>query len=145
MVARDTRRPPLPAASQPRVGDSLLQRALDALYVPLREVLTFLEPYVRQEVWTDLTFFSTWASSTSGYEVGSYRKDPWGRVWLRGTISRSGGGVTTIATLPEGYRPALSRTFGLITVYSDGLVAYTGAAGAVTASLDGVSFDTEGA
>ena len=153
MVARDNRRPPLPEASQPRAGDSTTQRAFDSLFVPLRAVLKFLEPYVRQDDWTELTFGSTWGHTGDPYERGSFRKDPWGRVRLEGVVTRSAGALTTIATLPQGFRPAKSLVFPVwttggfssIVVTSGGVVTYNGAAGGLSVSLSSVCFDTRSA
>lgn len=153
MVARDNRRPPLPAASQPRAGDSTTQRAFDSLFVPLRAVLKFLEPYVRQDDWTELTFQSTWGHTGDPYERGSFRKDPWGRVRLEGVVTRSAGALTPIAILPVGFRPARSHVLGVwtnggfssVVISSAGLVSYNGAAGGVSLSLSGISFDTRSA
>lgn len=153
MVARDNRRPPLPEASQPRAGDSTTQRAFDSLFVPLRAVLKFLEPYVRQDDWTELTFGSTWGHTGDPYERGSFRKDPWGRVRLEGVVTRSAGALTTIATLPQGYRPARRHVllvwtnagYASVIVSSGGVVGYNGAAGGVSISLSGVCFDTRSA
>ena len=47
----------------------------------------------------------SWASYDDSGEVGYYR-DPAGRVYLQGYITRCGNAPTTMLTLPPGYRPA---------------------------------------
>jgi len=49
----------------------------------------------------------SWASYDDSGEVGYYR-DPAGRVYLQGYITRCGNAPTTMLTLPPGYRPAQS-------------------------------------
>lgn len=47
----------------------------------------------------------SWASTDDAGVTGYYR-DPAGRVYLQGYISRCGNAPTTMLTLPPGYRPA---------------------------------------
>ena len=149
-MARSNRDRPLPDAAQPRVESPTTQRAFDLLFVPLREVIRFLQPYVQREKWEELTFNSTWGHTGSPYELGSFRRDPWGRVSLEGVVTRSAGALTPIAVLPQGYRPLKSHVFGLwttggfssIVIDSTGLISYNGAAGGLSLCLSGISFDT---
>lgn len=61
-----------------------------------------------QEDWIAPTLINSWAIS-SGITVG-YRKDDFGRVYLKGGL---GGGTsgTTAFVLPVGYRPAQTRYY----------------------------------
>ena len=147
-MSRLDRNRPLPEVRQPRVTDSLVQRALDGLFEPLRSVVEFLQPFVQPEKWKAITYQSTWSDSVPV----NYRKDPLGRVWLRGSALRSGGALGNVTVLPLSYRPTATRLFhcpitggtsALVQVQSDGVVLYSGAAGAVIVNLDPVSFDTE--
>lgn len=130
------RNPPLPSASQPRVSDSTTQRAFDLLFVPLREVLKFLQPYVQQEKWKPLPVESGVTNFDATYALAQYRKNPFGRVEVRGEVVISGahGATHTIAVLPEGYRPRRNQTFvvadasgggtGLVQVAPDGQILH---------------------
>lgn len=147
------RNAPLPQAAQPRVTDSNVQRAFDLLFVPLREVVRFLQPWVQAEKWRALTFNTGWRNySPIGAGVwasGLFRKDPTGRVFMQGLIERYSGASTLIATLPETHKPARQHLFcvytntgvGRIDVMPDGSV-YLLAGGTLFISLDGISFDT---
>lgn len=57
--------------------------------------------------WTGFAYSNSWADFGNGFTAGQYRKDNWGQVYIRGTLSegtKTAG--TTIITLPAGYRPA---------------------------------------
>lgn len=89
-----------------------------------------------------------WAGAgglSNGWSAGavspSYRRDALGRVLLRGSVS---GGSGAAFTLPVGYRPSSTRTFGVhsaatVTITSAGVVTPAGS-GAV--HFDAISFDT---
>lgn len=152
-MARTNRNQPLPQAAQPRVNDSTAQRAFDLLFVPLREVVRFLQPYVQPEKWKPLPYVNGWQDipgTGSVYMRGAYRKDPLGRVWLRGVVRRVSGAATEIAELPDGYRPSrgclfvvISSTLCRVGVSPEGMVVVeAGGDPANFISLDGVSFDT---
>jgi hypothetical protein len=49
-------------------------------------------------------FLGTWAAFGSVYQVPQFRKDPLGKVWIRGLV-KAGALATAIFTLPVGYRP----------------------------------------
>jgi hypothetical protein len=93
---------------------------------------------------------TNWTFTGSPYELGAYRKDPWGVVHLEGIVSRSAGALTPIFVLPQGYRPLKSHVFGLwttagfssVVIDSTGLVTYNGAAGGLSLCLSGIHFDT---
>lgn len=106
------RNQPLPSASQPRVSDSNVQRAFDLLFVPLREVVRFLQPFVQPEKWKPLPLDSSVSNIASDYVQAQYRKNPLGEVEVRGEVTISGahGGTHVIGTLPAGYRPRLNQT-----------------------------------
>lgn len=153
-MPRNSANRPLPEAAQPRVNDSTAQRAFDLLFIPLREVVRFLQPWVAPEKWTPLTLQTTWANYgvPNSFQLAAYRKSPAGRVHLRGLVQRSGGAGTTIAVLPVGYRPRLSCIFyqydsagGVrVDVNAAGGIVYFGGAGAVDVSLEGIEFDAAG-
>lgn len=114
----------------------------------LRAIVKFLLPYVQKEDWIAVTYQSTWSDSTPVV----YRRNPDGRVFFRGAAARSGGALGNICVLPAGYRPPTLRqlhcsitggTSALVQVQTDGVVLYSGGAGAVTVSLDSISFETE--
>ena len=74
----------------------------------------------------------SWASYDDSGEVGYYR-DPAGRVYLQGYITRCGNAPTTMLTLPPGYRPAQAvevfsipnlkpNTQATLRIQSDGIV-----------------------
>lgn len=156
MVARLNRERPLPSPSEPRVTDGALQRALSGLYVALKEVVTFLQPYVQPQPWRKAELTSDWADIANSPLVSqmSYRKDPLGRVHLRGVAKQTGApGSSVIFQLPEGYRPPKQPSFvvdsnlgaAFVGIYVDGRVEYQGVGGTPSTylSLDGISFDTE--
>lgn len=146
------RNQPLPSASQPRVSDSNAQRAFDLLFVPLREVLKFLQPYVQPEKWKPLPLDSSVTNYDATYAQAQYRKNPFGRVEVRGEVVISGahGGTHTIAILPRGYRPTRNQVFvvgdasgggtGLVQVTPDGLILHL--AGSHTQVSIEFTFDT---
>lgn len=148
MVSRLDRNRPLPEPTPPRVDDPLLQRVLTTLFTSLRDVVQYLQPFVQSERWQGVTYRSTWSDSVP---MG-FRKDPLGRVFLRGAAARSGGALGEVTVLPVNYRPSALRQFhcpitggtsALVQVQTDGVVLYSGAAGAVTVVMDPISFDTE--
>lgn len=152
-MPRQNRNTPLPEAAHARVGDPLVQRAIDAIATSLIAVIKYLQPFVQQEKWKPLNYVSAsnWADyADPALQVAQYRKTPLGRVELRGIVARSAGVVVTIAVLPVGYRPAKRKLFpvvgsagaGLISIYASGVVEYT-SGGTTYLSLEGVTFDTE--
>jgi hypothetical protein len=151
MTARDNRDRPLPEGQRPRVQDATIQRALDALATPVIAIVKFLQPFVQAQKWQPLTFSTGWSQySDPDLSRAGYRKNPLGRVELRGTVARTSGSTTTIAVLPVGYRPAHRTLFpaagssgaGVVSVYSTGVVEYT-SGGVTYFSLEGITFDTE--
>lgn len=101
-------------------------------------------------------FQNSWTNFGSGYAVAGFRKDPQGRVYLRGMIKS--GSVNAVAfTLPAGYRPpatlyvtasvSISPTVYPCNLYIEpnGQVGiYPGTTGTPSwVSLDGAFFDTE--
>lgn len=124
-----TRNAPLPQAAQPRVSDTIAQRAFDLLFVPLREVVRFLQPFAQAEKWKPLAVKSGVSDYASDYARMEYRKDPLGMVQVRGeaVISGAHGASHVIAVLPEGYRPTRNQVFvvGDTSGSSTGLVQVT--------------------
>jgi hypothetical protein len=94
-------------------------------------------------------FQNGWGNQ-AGYDAVAFRKDPFGRVWIRGAVSGGATG-TTIFTLPAGYRPVAADyhvTLGdsgaagnYIYISTAGLVQGTRAGG--TLYLPTITFDTD--
>lgn len=95
-------------------------------------------------------FLNSWVNYGPGYDVVGFRKDPFGRVHLRGLLK---GGTTgnPVFTLPVGYRPPAQSYFvtdnagvhARVVVNTVGTVTVDiGPAGNNT-SLETVSFDTD--
>jgi hypothetical protein len=93
---------------------------------------------------------NSWVTNVTAAFPMQFRKDPFGRVQIRGTVSGGASG-TTIFTLPPGYRPPIA---GYLPVIGDSLAAGNGLyispdgtvmgirAGAVLYILN-VEFDTD--
>lgn len=96
-------------------------------------------------------FQNGWLNFGGTFDTAGYRKDPLGRVHLKGKI-KSGTGNTTIFTLPAGYQPAAGKIFSVVTasgaghvagrvdVYPDGRVVLL-VGGNIALSLENVSFE----
>lgn len=148
------RNSPLPSTSQPRVNDGNVQRAFDLLFVPLREVVRFLQPFVQAEKWQNASLINNWVNFSTSYLGAQYRKDPLGRVYLRGLVRRTVAGFSApVFILPANYRPDKillfaamgNNRFARLDVNPDGSVIIAAADSATPEaflSLDGVSFDT---
>lgn len=95
-------------------------------------------------------FGTNWQNIGGAYQSAGYRIDTNGRVYLRGTVKRTAGAVTTIFTLPAGYRPSNGmiwavpgdNAFARIDVDSGGNVILQAGTAAAFLALDGISFDT---
>lgn len=98
------------------------------------------------------SFQNSWVNYASGYSSVAFRKDPLGKVILRGAI-KSGTVPGTVFTLPTGFRPPGQISFPLATDGSFGTLGgvYVSNAGDVViyrgsnayVSLDGIEFDTD--
>ena len=157
MVSRLNRPAPLPQiVAIPRVDQPVVQRALDAILVVLRAAVDVLQPFVQKEKWQAVTFQNSFSDySTAVFQPTSYKKDPLGRVYLRGLASRGAAALSTaVFYLPQGYRPAKNSQFAVMAndkfarleVTSGGVVQVVAADSATWYtyfSLDGISFDTE--
>lgn len=152
-MSRTSRNSPLPEAAQPRVNDTAAQRAFDLLFVPLREVVRFLQPFVQSEKWKPLALLNGFRNYSNDFYPAQYRKDPMGRVWLRGLVFRSAASTSALFILPVGYRPSCrvgctttaNNDWARFDVRPDGSFAFDGAASANWFNfvfLDGISFDT---
>ena len=97
---------------------------------------------------TGVAFNTGWGNFGSGYQTAAYRKDSRGRVFLRGVTTRSSGVLTTMFTLPSGYRPSATAlfavsangAFGAVEVRTDGTVVLT-AGTATGVQIEGLAFD----
>lgn len=115
------------------------------------------------ESWKSLTasLAAGWVDfGVAGFNPPQYRKDPQGRVWLRGGIKQTTpvaiAQSALLATLPAGYRPnngvtvplvsingSSVVTVGAVLISADGtIVAYTTNLHGTYVSLDGLSFAT---
>jgi len=98
--------------------------------------------------WAGVSFGAGWVNFGSGWEVGSYKKFG-DLVMLRGLVARTSGTVTTIATLPSGFRPpvnvmfsaATNSGYGAVSVTTAGIVKLE-AGGTAWLSLNNVTFST---
>ena len=142
-----TRNSPLPSVPRSRVADSLVQRALDGIYAPLAAVVAFLQPFVTPEPWQQAAMLPGWTNKDN---FAASKKDPVGRVHLRGYVGRASGATTGILVLPVAHRPKhevdvvvySAGALGQVNILPSGLVSYL--AGTVTdISLENVSFDVE--
>lgn len=92
-------------------------------------------------------FAGAWVNFASATDaVASFYKDPFGRVFIRGTV-KSGAIGSAIFTLPGGYRPQYTEIFAVVSNGAFGICTIT-SAGVVTATagsniyftLNGISF-----
>ncbi len=151
-MSRPNRPSPLPNTQESRVSDPTLQRVLDGIFQPLKAIVEFLQPFVQAEAWKKPVWGTGWrdyATALDTYQTTAYRKNPLGRVELRGLVERASGVGTTIFTLPEGYRPTKTRIFvtlgsagvGRVDITPGGVVTYI-SGGVTFFTLEGITFDT---
>ncbi len=70
------------------------------------------------EPWKALPFIGAWRNYDPAWASPAYRKDPRGRVTLKGLAAKASGGPTSdepIAVLPPGYRPSERLVFAIAT------------------------------
>lgn len=117
-------------------------------------------PTLKGEEWNEVgatgkAAFGTGWGNFAGYDTAAYYRDAGGIVRLKGLVAKSSAPAAgnVIFTLPEGYRPAASlifavltgatRTLGEVEIQTDGDVVWgsgnTVAAGNFT-SLNGITF-----
>lgn len=113
------------------------------------------QPDIVQPDWTAVTFQNSFGNyNTTDHNAAGYMRDAFGRVWLRGLVSRASAALnTTIFNLPAGFRPPrwdiysviAGNSWARLNVLANGNVNIE-AAGSGTwyqyISLEGVSFDT---
>jgi hypothetical protein len=95
----------------------------------------------------NFTYQNSWVDYGSGYNPGSYCKDKFGLVHLRGLIKNGTVGAYAVATLPTGFRPPYHQYFAQnsngamcsIAVLSTGAIQVA-AGNNVWVSLDGLTF-----
>lgn len=163
MVERLNRPAPLPqVVVVPRVSSPEIQRAFDTFSQSLDSVIRLLRPFAQPEAWHvvgnsgEIAFENSFSNyGTSGFQLAAYKKDPLGRIHLRGLLARGSAALSTsIFTLPAGYRPAknsefvvmANEKFAHLEVTSGGVVQMIAADSATWYTyftLDGISFDTE--
>lgn len=104
---------------------------------PNREIVYAIESVARalnanpfnQQAWVAPTFQNSWVNYGSPWATAAYYKDAVGVVHLRGLV-KNGTSMSTIFTLPAGYRPQASirfavdssGAFGSVYVQNDGQV-----------------------
>jgi len=75
-------------------------------------------PASSPEGWKTLDLVGSWVILGSQWATAQYRREPAGRVSIRGVVTK-GGGVPVegdvIAILPVGYRPVMDEVFGAMT------------------------------
>jgi hypothetical protein len=102
--------------------------------------------------WVNYDNSATTPSAVAGARNAGFRKDPFGKVRLRGTV-KSGANLSTIFTLPTGYRPPITSVFtamasggaAQVTVNTDGTVQAVNTTAGTTGTflfLDSIEFDT---
>ena len=96
---------------------------------------------------------NAWESlNTNVNNIGSYFRDPWGIVHLRGIICKNNPPSGTLFTLPSGFRPQFQEVLAAVTqsgtgrvdVNSDGTIVPNGLSSGNWVSLDGLSFSCAG-
>lgn len=154
MAERNAIVPPiLPETPRASVQDSATQRGFNNIITAISAVVKFLEPFVNPIKWQKPTWGTGWQDYTGAlgtYQTTAFKKDPFGRVHLRGFVERASGASTTILLLPSGSRPAKQKVFvsfgsggvARIDIQADGAVVYV-SGGVTFLSLEGISFDTE--
>ena len=137
----------------PSVDDPKVYRALEAMATSLSSVIRFVQSFIQSEKWKPLVYQSDWVNFSATAQEGSYRKDPLGRVWLRGDFTAPGAHAAgdAIAVLPIGYRPLKASSYfiwtstgvvGEVEITSEGRVNYL--SGTLTHLSMSLSFDTVG-
>jgi hypothetical protein len=136
------------AYTLPSPGDADWGAYLQAFFAALADTVSGTSP-----TWTAPTLANSWVNYSIGsdFAVG-YRKDPTGRVWVRGTIKDgTAASGTVLFTLPTGYRPQRACAFPVhnnnqvmfIQINTTGTVVLAIAGTTNTLlRLDGISFDT---
>ena len=132
------------------------KESIDALEGDIGDLRADINRLRNIEGWKDLSLAAAVTAYGAGFVNPSYRKDPYGMVFVRGLIklkvSGDPNGDVDLATLPAGYRPKemmiamgwASLVGGVeevirINVRTDGRIqARTGTSGAVYISLDSI-------
>jgi hypothetical protein len=112
--------------------------------------------YTPDSSWTAPTLINSWANYGGAFATAGFRKDGFGRVFLRGllvnTTMSTFAGESDLFVLPTGYRPGTSKgeVFTVYTgggaarvdVYDDGRVAWMGGGSSNNTyfSISGISF-----
>jgi hypothetical protein len=110
VVARLNRPTGLPQITTQRVDQPVIQRAVDAITRTLIAVVNFLQPFAQPQPWVAVPFISDWARGSTSNKLAQYRKDPLGYLELRGETRTVAGTSSTIAVLPEGFRPHVNMS-----------------------------------
>jgi len=88
--------------------------------------------------WNNLEYVNNWSSYSATYADGAYTKTNDGMIVLKGLVKRTGTLTAgeTIATLPEGFRPASNMAFLAGTSTNLTATIYVNATGAISASTN---------
>lgn len=94
--------------------DQLINRIQDGILGVLNPLLKLL--VLPDEGWTDAGLVSPWVAYGLGWAGPAYRRGPDGCVRLRGRVAggTSPGTLSTVLTLPPGYRPRYRCTLALV-------------------------------
>ena len=110
-------------------------------------------PTIPSEEWRAPTLLNGWSNFGGGADTAGYRKDPLGRVDLKGLVLAGNVG-SAVLFLPAGYRPAANKFFvaangsamGRISVDASGAVIATHVPNPGSGlSLENVDFSVEAA
>ena len=119
---------------------------LEKVITSLQAVLKLLRPFDDPDPWHRPTLNAGWVLDPATALFGDplqpgYKKDPLGRVHLRGWVTRTSGIDTVIFTLPAGYRPSHYVYVSPLVISPLGVVSVDSG---TTGVLNCKSFDTEG-
>lgn len=134
----------------------ILKKLTDNPYFQVSDVqLPTADDYVSVGDAGQPTFVSPWAHYGGGFLPASWRKDPFGTVFIDGLVKTTSAVLTntTIFTLPAGYRPKASLMHSQhfdaggagsgecrVDYYADGRVQYIGPGGTVSYLSIGMAF-----
>lgn len=93
---------------------------IGAVYVDQRVYVLIIPPsgnYIIGSVdagWFTPTLLNSWTNFGSGFQTARYRRLPSGQVEIQGLVAGGTGPLSTVFTLPVGYRPAAALVFATI-------------------------------
>lgn len=100
-------------------GDEFIRYKVTGVWQPWYQSFTTKQ---LSPAWTNVTYQNGWIDSDSvNHNTVGYRKEG-NRVWLRGLCKNPTASVTTMYTLPSGYRPLKRKA--ITSVLASGVVCY---------------------